>query len=201
MERKPFSLIYATWLIYSIPALAWFDLTALAGLSNIAWDRAGNLVFRTGSTTIYPFTYAAALLSLVGVSYYIITGERRLWAIPSAILAARASTIGAINIYEQIFTGIGSLVWSETVWSRYYGGDFLTFMWGLSGMLWIITITPWIRRVNLKSVAIALGGFAAGMLAWVMTGYQSPDSSIVAYLLNAATRMLPHVALVLSVRR
>jgi hypothetical protein len=201
MERKPFSLVYAVWLIYSIPALAWFDLTALAALSNIAWDRAGNLVFRTGSTIIYPFTYAAALLSIVGVFYYIITGERRLWAIPAALLAARASTIGTINVYEQIFTGIGSLVWSENVWFRYYGGDFLSFMWGLSGMLWIIAITPWIRRHNMIPVAIALGGFAAGMIAWVMTGYQPPDSGMVSYLLNAVTRILPHVALVLSVRR
>ncbi|MEM4416602.1 MAG: hypothetical protein QXD32_00925 [Nitrososphaerota archaeon] len=200
MNAKTFPLVFMAWLIASIPSLAWYDLRAYEALLHISHDRAGNIVFQSGSTVIYPFTYAAALISLVGVAYYLVRSERRVLAVPVAILVARASTIGMMNLYEQVFTGVGSAIWQENVWLRYYGSDFITFMWGVSGMLWVITVAPWVRRANLVPVVLVMLGYVLGMVAWILTGYQPPDMNRTSYLLNTVTRLLPHIALVFAVR-
>jgi len=202
VNRNMLVLIYLSWLITSIPALSWFDTTAITALTNMGHDKAGNIVFVSSDTVIYPFTYLASILSLVGLTYYIMKAERSILYLVIAILAARASTIGMINLYEHIYTLLGSLfAWGENVWQRYYALDYITFMWSITGILWILSISPWWNRRNILPVAKVVAIYGALMMAWLATGYKAPEAGdFVSYILNGATRMITHIALIASIK-
>jgi len=207
MNEKSLRLIMGVWLFVSIPALIFYDYTAVSALLGATSDRAGQLVFKgtspTGEeTVVYPFTYAAAALSVVGVTFYIYKAERRWWALLVGLVVARATTAGIIELYELVFVGLGQTVWSGDVWGRYYGNDLPTHMWTVVGLTWIFAAAPWWRRKNLRASSICFGAFLATMLTWLSIGYPPVESgNPIAYVLNAASRLLSQTTNVLLVRR
>src|SRR3972149_5233200 len=154
MNESRLKIIFGAWLFVSVPALIWFDQTTAVALFHVGRDEAGNLIFINVSgqqrTGIYPFTLLAALLSMIGVGYFVYIKERKLWEIPVAALVARASTLGMINMYEQVYVGLGSLVWKDNIWSEYYGRDLSNGLWTIVNVLWLITSLPWWHRRNWK---------------------------------------------------
>ncbi len=202
MNRDMLIVVYIAWLITSIPALAWYDTRALTALTNMGYDKAGNIIFVSSDTVIYPFTYFASLLSLVGITYYIMKKEHSIFFLRIAILAARASTIGMINLYEHVFTLLGSVfIWGENIWQRYYAPDPITLMWSITNTLWILAISPWWRRENIKLVATTLTIYTALMIAWLYTGYQTPETgNPISYIINATTRITTHLTLIASIK-
>lgn len=203
MNQKGLRIAYGALLFSSIVALSWFDYAAITALTNIGTDPAGRLVFKSASLgsgvgkSIYPFTYLAAAVSLVGITYYIYKAEKQWWAIPIGFLAARAATLGMINLYEQIFVVVGS-----DVWWRYYGKDWSTIMWTALGVVWVLTAVPWWQRKNFKPAAICFVSYMVVMFIWLLVGHPTVESgSAVAYLLNAASRLLSQATQVILVRR
>lgn len=204
-NQKTFAVIYGAWLFASVVALSWFDGTLVTALLRFGTDPSGALVFETVNPNgdiihIYPFTLAAASFSLIGVTYYVFKTERTWWAIPVGLLVARAATLGMINLYEQIFIGLGQIVWKVDVWSKYYGGDLFNVMWTMLSVLWNITTLPWWRRRNAKPAAICFGLFLAVMVVWFLIGYPPVESgNYAAYALNATSRLLSQTTQVILV--
>ena len=204
-NQKTFVVIYGAWLFASVVALSWFDKTLVAALLRFGTDPSGTFVFETVNPNgdlihIYPFTLAAASFSLVGVTYYIFKTERKWWAIPVGLLAARAVTLGMINLYEQIFIGLGQIVWKVDLWSKYYGGDPFNVMWTILSILWNITTLPWWQRRNAKPAAICFGLFLAVVVIWLLIGYPPVESgNHAAYVLNATSRLLSQTTQVILV--
>jgi len=185
----------------SLPMLSWFDIKALNALFNLSFDRAGNLIFVHEDTVIYPFTYVGSLISFFGVSYYVMKCERRIIFLAVAILAARASTVGMVSLYEFIYVGLGDLVWRAGVWSRIYAGDLISSLWKVAEMTWILAVSPWWRWENLRYTVYLFVFYLGAMLVWLSLGFPSVDSgSGVAYFLNALTRLTSHLVIVVSVR-
>ncbi len=206
MNERRLRIIFGAWLFVSVPALIWFDNTTAIALFHLSKDEAGNLIFINVSgqqrTGIYPFTLLAALLSLIGIGYFVYIKERKLWAIPVAALVARASTLGMINLYEQVYVGLGSLVWTDNVWSKYYGRDLSEGLWTIVNVLWVITSLPWWDRRNLKLAGGCFLSYLAVMLVWFSVGYPPVESgSTAAYVLNAISRFLSQGTQVLLVLR
>jgi hypothetical protein len=205
-NEKACVVIYGAWLFASVVALSWFDKTIVTALLHFGTHPTRTLVFETVNPNgeiqrIYPFTLVSALVSLIGVTYYIFRREKKWWAIPIGLLAARAVTLGMINLYEQIFIGLGQIVWKVDIWSRYYGGDPSNLMWTILAILWNITTLPWWQRKNAKPAAICFGLFLVVMLIWLLTGYHPVESgNYAAYVLNATSRLLSQTTQVILVR-
>src|SRR5208283_392528 len=77
MDQKRVSLIIVIWLISATTFLAWFDYAAATAIFFPQHDQMGYLRFQVlgYGNTPYPFTYAAAGLSVLGVAYGIYRQE------------------------------------------------------------------------------------------------------------------------------
>lgn len=180
----------------------WFVWVVVTGIGHLGRDPGGSLVFQSPAAdhVFYPFTLAAALLSLLGVAGAVAFRERgSRWAVPLGLLVGFVSTVGMINVYEQVFvaaleTSTGSVSW----WAYYWGGA--NGIGTLLGLLGVAAVLPWVSRRNLRPAFVVLGIFLLGMLIWFAVGFPPvTDGSPTIYALNAATRLLSQGMLVLLV--
>lgn len=200
MNQMSLRITYGAWLFTSVVVLSWFDYVSLTALTHLSVGPGGQLAFATrnpttgGPVLVYPFTYGAAMISLVGVTYYIFKAEkRRWWALPVGFLAARGATLGMINLYEQVF--------SISQWWAYYGKDVGTIMWTILGVTWVFMAIPWWRKKNIRPGSACFASYLIVMLIWLLVGHPIVESgSLVAYMLNAASRIFSQTTQVILVR-
>lgn len=198
------------WLAALTAYVSWFDYAALSAIVHPTSDAAGHLRFAVAgySNTVYPFTYVAVGLSLLGCTYGIFRVERLdrgpALAMVLGIAVANIASVGMINLYEQVFVALnylspqGPIVW--TYWLGYYWGGPSAVADTLTGLLIVLTILPWSNPRNGPGVALFAGIFAAGSLLWFLHGYGAPPSGdALDYGLNATTRIASQLILVAAV--
>ena len=192
------------WLLSCAIFAYWFLWVAVSGLFGQRTDSGGNLVlYATGPNhTVYPFTYLAAGLSFVLLMFFIYRRERPKWdAIIIAPLAAYLSSVGMINVYEQVFLAgtfhaTGGTYGYGVDWGSVNGALFSIF-----GISWLLASAPWWDRKNAQLAGALIGVFVVSILAWVAIGFPVVETgSPSVYFLNTVSRVtsqLIPVALVL----
>ncbi len=149
---------------------------------------------------IYPFTYAAAILSLAGVAYYIQKGLGGWIGLFAGVLVGVIATLGMIALYEHTFLKLGDLVWEPKFWDAVYGTSFGRTV-AVMELSWNLATLPWWKRKNLAPAAMVYAAYLGLMLAWLGTGFKPIESGDpVAYALNAATRLLSQAVPAVLVR-
>ncbi|MDW8043293.1 MAG: hypothetical protein RMJ30_03505 [Nitrososphaerota archaeon] len=199
-QTRPLWVVYWAYLLSSIPVFRWYDETALSALLNPSSDAAGNLVFRSGATTVYAFTIAAAVLGLLVTSLVIWTQVGGLMGLVMAVLVARASTLATFEIYELTFVAIGHALYGWTTLTEHIipNAD-----WVALKAAYLSVLAPWVKRRNVRWVSIAVVANLLLFLIWAALGYKLPESGDpIGYLLNAATRlMMPIIPALLVANR
>ncbi|MDJ0269237.1 MAG: hypothetical protein NXY59_01555 [Aigarchaeota archaeon] len=183
---------YLFLLFLSIPMFIWYDKQALTALQNMAIDKSGNAVFLSENQVIYPFTYAGALLTILGITS--LMARRYGFSISNLIvslLLGRAVAGALIVVYEQIFTLLGSIVWKENVWLLYYG-DIETLLWNAAKVGFLITLLPHINPNMKYYTTLILATYFILMISWMALGMRPPHQDALNYALNATTRLLLH---------
>jgi len=211
-RRAQLGLAVAIGLVIATSFVAWFDYAALTAIFHPTQDAAGNLRFQVPgySNTVYPFTYAAVLVSFLGVAYGVYLRERRRssrgLACVLALLVANLASIGMVNSYEQVFVAL--MFFSPALHG--YGAFGLRLYWGsagavastVGGLLITLVILPWTHRRNGPGVALCLGVAAAAFAVWFASGFAEPSSGgALAYAMNATSRVATQLALVAAVAR
>jgi len=194
VNERYFFIIFFIWLLGSLVVSSWYDKVALSALLNFSKE-GGYFTFE--GTKIYPFTYFASALSILGIFYYILKEDRKWYMIIVGLLVGRASTISAIELYEHIFLALGDIVWKAGVWWQWYGNS---FSWSLLKISWIFSLAPWLK--NIKSFFISILVYITLMFLWLLFGFPSVESgNPLAYFFNASSRIILHLSLVLAIKR
>jgi hypothetical protein len=151
-----------------------------------------------GNNGVYPYTYVGAAASFVAVALAIYFQEnKKLWAIPLAIIAANASSIGMLNVYEQVWVSLNQTAYHYSSWFILYWSNETTATWSIIGMLWVLASAPWWNRKNLRLVLPTLVIFCVSMGIWFLLGMPTANSgSSVGLTLNAISRISSQVILI-----
>jgi hypothetical protein len=175
--------------------LIWLGLSLVPATGVISFDLSA---LSPGNNGVFPFTYIGAAASLIGVSVGIFYREnKKLWAIPLAIIASNASSIGMINVYEQVFVSLNQITYQYSYWFFIYWSNEETATWTVIGMLWILASAPWWNAKNLRFVVSTLIVFGVSMGTWFLFGMPTSDSgSPLALALNAITRITSQAVLI-----
>ncbi len=178
----------------------------LSGVFRTASDPSGHLIFYSAGAgkPFYPFTLAATALSFVGVTYYVYKAERGAWwSLPLALLVALVSTVGMVNLYEQVFINFADLVWGASIWWQFYGNSIGTFVGMLVGVSWVFAALPWWRSENRGLRRnVFFEAYLLTMLVWLMLGMPSVElGTVQAYVLNALSRFLSQATLIVLVAK
>ncbi|MCI4356059.1 MAG: hypothetical protein L3K18_02790 [Thermoplasmata archaeon] len=202
-QTRRLQLVYLVWVVTSALLTYWFVEVILNGLLHVGSDVGGNLVFQSTPQQVpfYPFTLAAALLSFVGVTYFVLRAEGvRWWSVLLALVVAEVSTVGMINLYEQLFIVPMQLASHNWYWINYYWGGLGFAAATILGISWVLAGLPWWRRENARWAGGVFGAYLATMLVWLAIGFPSVESgSWAAYLLNTVSRLLSQATLVVLV--
>ena len=207
VDKRGLWLAFALWLAMATAFLFWFDYAAVSAIFHPQLGPAGRTVFQVQgySNTVYPFTYAGAALSLVGVACFVFRQERaELGLVVAALLGllvGNIASIGMINCYEQVFVGL--LYYTEfghaagIYWLGYYWGQVGLAGSTLAGMIPVVAAVPWGRRRNWPGVSLFLGIYAISMGVWFLHGYTPPQSGdAIDYWANAVSRVSSQLVLV-----
>jgi cadmium resistance protein CadD (predicted permease) len=160
----------------------------LHAVLNPSSDAAGNLVFSSNGTGIYPFTIASAALSATITVVVIWRRVRGVLGLLTGVLVARASIGAMMELYELTFVSVGYLFHG---WRTLEERFLLNIDWTLLKLGYISTLVPWIRRENIKMLSILMIATLLIFFIWAVMGYKLPDSGdVVGYALNAVTRSL-----------
>lgn len=199
------------WLMYvlslvSSALLAWrFVWVVVTGVFNVAADQSGHAIFFSTSQSkpFYPFTLAATALSFVGVSYYVYRAEcGRWWSLPLALLVGLVSTVGMVNLYEQVFINFADSVWKTNYWWYYYGNSLGAFLTMLVGVSWVFGAVSWWRSENKRPAVRFFAVYLLSMLVWLVLGMPGVESgSIVSYSLNTISRFFSQATLIVLIAK
>ena len=164
-----------------------------------------NLIMLHPDRVIYPFTYIGAGLSFFIPFYLIFRAERKtgkmnfLSSLMLGGLVADISSVGMLNIFEQVFVTFNQLAHHFDFWFVAYWGTPEAALSTIIGLSFVFESMPWWRKLNLKLVFTCLALFVGGMIAWYLIGFPSETSGILVYGINAITRISSQVVLVFLV--
>ena len=197
--------VYLLWLVSSALLAWWFVWVVVTGIFGIQSDPSGHLIFSSTSATktFYPFTLGATALSFLGVAYYVYRGERgNWWSLPLSALVGLVSTIGMVNLYEQIFVNLADLAWRANWWWVYYGKSMDAFVFALVGVSWVFAALPWWLNENRRAAQRFFLVYLATMVVWLLFGLPGVESgSILAYALNTVSRFFSQATLIVLVAK
>jgi len=181
-------IVYYAYLLSSIPVFSWYDRTVLRAVLNPSSDAAGNLVFFSEGSEVYPFTIASAAISATLTAIIIWRRVGRMFGLLIGVMVARASIGAMMEFYELTFVSFGYLFHG---WRTFEERFLPNLDWTLLKLGYISTLVPWIRRENIKMLSILTIVTLLIFFIWAVTGYKLPDSGdVVGYVLNAVTRSL-----------
>ncbi len=164
-----------------------------------------NLIALHPDRVIYPFTYLGAGLSFFVPLYYIFKAERKkgkmnfLLSLILGGLVADISSVGMLNVFEQVFVTFNQFAYHSDFWFVAYWGTPAAALSTLMGLGFVFESMPWWRRLNLKLVFTCLALFVGGMIVWYLIGFPSETSGVVTYSINAITRISSQMVLVFLV--
>ena len=181
-------IVYYAYLLSSIPVFSWYDWTVLRAVLNPSSDTAGNLVFSSNGTGIYPFTIASAALSATITVVIIWRRVRGVLGLLTGVLVARASIGAMMELYELTFVSVGYLFHGWRTLEEHFLPN---IDWTLLKLGYISTLVPWIRRESVKTLLVLAIATLLVFFVWAVSGYKLPSSGeVVSYALNAVTRFL-----------
>jgi cadmium resistance protein CadD (predicted permease) len=181
-------IVYYAYLLSSIPVFSWYDRTVLRAVLNPSSDTAGNIVFSSNSTGIYPFTIASAALSAIITVVIIWRRVRGVLGLLTGVLVARASIGATMELYELTFVSVGYLFHGWRTLEEHFLPN---IDWTLLKLGYISTLVPWIRRESVKTLLVLAIATLLVFFVWAVSGYELPSSGeVVSYALNAVTRFL-----------
>ena len=174
----------------------WYPQHALTSLTHYA----GGGFFNGGNYPIYSFTYAGAVLSVVGVTYFILKQENfKLMYLPIALGVSYLATISATVWYEQIWIGLGTLFAHFTFWANFYGSLF-EFLGVIANASLVLVLYPWIRwRKNKNLILYSFLSLFILFGIWIAAGYGFTWQSTIDWTLNASTRIMSQIILIVLV--
>ncbi len=164
-----------------------------------------NLIALHPDRVIYPFTYVGAGLSFFVPSYYIFKAERKkgkmnfLGSLMLGGLAADISSVGMLNVFEQVFVTFNQFAHHFDYWFIAYWGTPDAALSTVIGLGFVFESMPWWTRLNLRLVFACLALFVGGMIVWYLLGFPSETSGVLIYSINAITRVSSQMILVLLV--
>jgi hypothetical protein len=210
MDRRGLWVALVVWLVMATAFLIWFDYAAATAIFHPQTDAAGRTLFQVPDyqNTVYPFTYAGATISVLGVAYFVYRVERPALhpalAVTLALTVGNLASIGMINSYEQVFVGLrwftGFGHGDSVYWLNQYWGTVGSAGYTLAGMVPVLAVLPWSRWRNLPGVLLCFGVYAIAMAIWFVHGYADPQyGDLLVYAMNAASRIASQVALVAAV--
>jgi hypothetical protein len=185
--------LYGLWLGASAILGYWFAWAAVSAFRNVQSDAGGNLVFASSaaSTTVYPFTYFAAIGGFLALTLTVaVRGHRSNVLYLAAPIVAYVSIVGMINVYEQVFlagleTTTHSVWWWTNDWGTLGSAGF-----SILGLSWSLAAFPWWRRANLVLAGPLVALFLGTMGIWILLGFPPVESGIPwVYALNAVSRV------------
>ena len=181
-------IVYYAYLLSSIPIFSWYDRTVLRALLNPSSDAAGNLVFLSEDSELYPFTIASAAISAILTAIIVWRRVGGMFGLLIGVMVARASIGAMMEFYELTFVSIGYLFHGWRALEEHF---LLNLDWTLLKLGYISTLVPWIRRENIKMLSILMIATLLIFFIWAVMGYKLPSSGeVVSYALNAVTRFL-----------
>jgi cadmium resistance protein CadD (predicted permease) len=191
-------IVYYVYLLSSIPVFSWYDRTVLRAVLNPSSDAAGNLVFSSEGSELYPFTIASAAISATLTAIIVWRRVRGVLGLLTGVLVARASIGATMELYELTFVSVGYLFHGWRTLEEHFLPN---IGWTLLKLGYISTLVPWIRRESVKTLLVLAIAMLLIFFVWAVTGYKLPASGdVVGYALNAVTRflisLLPTFALV-----
>jgi hypothetical protein len=181
------------WLITSALLGYWFAWVAVTAIAYPGADSGGNLVYYSSAAghTVYPFTYVAAALGVLGVALGVYLAERpSRRAIPLALLVGYVGALGMINLYEQVFlVGLETSTHSNSWWVVDWGSPGAA-VFSFIGVTWVFASLPWWRRANLGLAAPCMALWLGAMGVWMAFGFPPVQSGLGwVYDLNALSRI------------
>ena len=193
-------MIYGLYLFSSIVLFSWYDSTVISSLVGISRDSAGNIVFTDNGQPIYPFTFLAAIIGVVGTAYYVWRTVGGVKGMVLGLVVGRAATLAFFEIYEFTFTGLGEAFYGWSAWTANYLNT--TILWFLLKASYLGVLIPWMKRKNSRITLITLLCSVVVFLIWVSFGLKLPESGdTISYCLNASTRILFAMLPVVIVKR
>jgi hypothetical protein len=207
VDKRALWVALAVWLAVGTAFLIWFDFAAATAILHPQSDTAGNTQFQVPGyqNTVYPFTYAGALVSVLGVAVFVFQRERPemrgALAVLLGLVVGNLASIGMINCYEQVFVGLrwftGFGHGDSVYWLGQYWGTIPHAGATLAGMLPVLAVLPWARRRNWPGVSFFLGVYAVSMAVWFFHGYPDPQNgTALDYWMNALSRISSQLVLV-----
>ena len=210
VDKRALWIALVVWLLMATALLIWFDYTAATAIFHPQSDPAGRTLLQVPGyqNTVYPFTYAGAAASVLGVAFFLYRRERTtLRRVPAALLGVAVgnlASIGMIDTFEQAFvgrrwfTGFGhgdSVYWLTQYWGQPQSAGLTA-----AGMLAVPTVLPWSQRQNWPGVGLCLGIYAVAMGLWFFHGYADPQNGdALDYWMNAVARVASQLVLVAAV--
>ncbi len=164
-----------------------------------------NLIALHPDRVIYPFTYVGAGLSFFVLFYYIFKAERKkgkmnfLGSLMLGGLVADISSVGMLNVFEQVFVTFNQFAHHSDYWFIAYWGTPAAALSTAIGLGFVFESMPWWTRRNLMPVFASLALFAGGIVVWYLLGFPSETSGVLIYSINAITRISSQMVLVLLV--
>jgi hypothetical protein len=199
IEQRRFLVPYLALVGIGPLLLYWYPLDLLAVLTGSVSQ--GSFIAADKTNQVYFFTIAAAVVSVVVVSWSILKQERFKRAyLPLAILVAYVSTISVTMWYEQLYANLWDVYFHTSYWYEYYISGFIPgYGWVFIDMALVLVAYPWMRTANARLVAMALLLTLVSFTAWISVGYGRPNVSVLDYSLNASSRIFSQLTLVASV--
>ncbi|GBC68587.1 hypothetical protein HRbin01_00270 [archaeon HR01] len=94
-----FWTIYGLYLFSSIVLFIWYDSAVISSLGGISRDSAGNIVLTHNGQPIYPFTFLAAIIGVLGTAYYVWRAVGGVKGVVLGLIVGRAATLAFFEIY------------------------------------------------------------------------------------------------------
>lgn len=193
-------ITYVFFLVFSIAYLHIYPLQVYAAIWNFDLAR-GVFCSAFGCLTqIFAFTMFGAVLSVVLMTYWIVRQEgNKIRYIPLALGVAYIATISTTMWYEQLYANVWDAAHHASTWYVFYYMNPDTFLYVVMVMSLVLVAYPWMRRANLKFVAVFALLTVVFFAAWYEVGFGYPVESPLFYFLNGASRIASHLAISFTV--
>lgn len=184
-EKREYRRVYLAFLVIATIGSWWYPWRALTSLASYG----GGGIFNGGGYGVYIFTYLGTGLSLILTALFVLRQTSRgEWYL--ALLVAYVSTIVTTNWYEQVWSGLGVIFRpSEFQWwyQSHATGD--QIFGTVGGLVWIAVIYPFVTRRGIRFSVPMWVVCGTSFALWVYIGFQLPNESTGAFVLNASTRI------------